>query len=239
MSLVQLGCKEWPQACHKTGSASRDSPNTEIPQWHRHSDTDYGITTNVRISQMSSPLSAQPLKVAFSNGSSKGDQGSRTPVASRGSSPGPSKPLANPADISSPHELTAFVRCICVLTFPSSLHFLLPIVSLSNFFFQVETLLEQLDTKFDDMSSQIIDRSAWCPHPLSHLLSSSSLISNIVKFFTVMQMSQRVDALEASIQDIINGDAPSSVTSSIPPSPGTTPTNTTGSQARRVRSGLQ
>jgi len=26
--------------------------------------------------------------------------------------------------------------------------------------FQVETLLEQLDTKFDDMSSQIIDRSA-------------------------------------------------------------------------------
>ncbi|KAH9063556.1 heat shock factor binding protein 1-domain-containing protein [Lactarius vividus] len=116
---------------------------------------------------MSSPLSAQPLKVASVNGSSKGDQGSRTPVASRGSSPGPSnsKPLADPADISSPHELTAFV----------------------------ETLLEQLDAKFDDMSSQIVER--------------------------MVQMSQRVDALEASIQDIINGDAPSSSAPSIPPSP--------------------
>ncbi|KAL0945457.1 hypothetical protein HGRIS_000947 [Hohenbuehelia grisea] len=55
-------------------------------------------------------------------------------------------------DISSPHELTAFV----------------------------ETLLEQLDTKFDEMSTQILDR--------------------------MTQMSTRVDALEASIQDIINGD---------------------------------
>ncbi|KAH8987438.1 heat shock factor binding protein 1-domain-containing protein [Lactarius akahatsu] len=116
---------------------------------------------------MSSSLSAQPLKVASVNGSSKGDQGSRTPVASRGGSPGPSNstPLADPADISSPHELTAFV----------------------------ETLLEQLDAKFDDMSSQIVER--------------------------MVQMSQRVDALEASIQDIINGDAPPSSAPSIPPSP--------------------
>ncbi|KAL0578086.1 hypothetical protein V5O48_003904 [Marasmius crinis-equi] len=57
--------------------------------------------------------------------------------------------------ISSPHELTAFV----------------------------ETLLEQLDTKFDEMSSQILERMS--------------------------QMSTRVDALESSIQDIINGDVPS------------------------------
>jgi len=56
------------------------------------------------------------------------------------------------AEISSPHELTAFV----------------------------ETLLEQLDSKFDEMSSQILDR--------------------------MEQMSTRVDALEGSIQDIINGD---------------------------------
>lgn len=130
---------------------------------------------------MSSPLSAQPLKVASVNGSSKGDQGSRTPVASRGGSPGPSKPLANPADISSPHELTAFV----------------------------ETLLEQLDAKFDDMSSQIVER--------------------------MVQMSQRVDALEASIQDIINGDAPSSSAPSIPPSPGRSASTP---QPRRTRSGL-
>ncbi|KAF9266523.1 hypothetical protein L218DRAFT_858081 [Marasmius fiardii PR-910] len=63
--------------------------------------------------------------------------------------------------ISSPHELTAFV----------------------------ETLLEQLDSKFDEMSSQILERMS--------------------------QMSSRVDALEASIQDIINGDVPAS------PTPGT------------------
>ncbi|EMD31289.1 hypothetical protein CERSUDRAFT_119840 [Gelatoporia subvermispora B] len=62
------------------------------------------------------------------------------------------KAPSNPSDISSPHELTAFV----------------------------ETLLEQLDAKFDDMSNQILDR--------------------------MTQMSTRVDALEAAIQDIINGD---------------------------------
>ncbi|KIY65013.1 hypothetical protein CYLTODRAFT_401049 [Cylindrobasidium torrendii FP15055 ss-10] len=69
-----------------------------------------------------------------------------------------------PKEISSPHELTAFV----------------------------ETLLEQLDNQFDDMSSQILDKMS--------------------------QMSSRVDALEASIQDIINGDI-----SGAPPSPGLPP----------------
>lgn len=173
--------------------------------------------------KMSSPLSAQPLKVTASGSSSKGgDQGgSRTPT--RGSSPRPPKPLSNPADISSPHELTAFVR------------------SLPSFFFrprhdrrtsQVETLLEQLDTKFDDMSSQIIERSALPCSPLSCILYD--LWSHYMH--AVMQMSQRVDALEASIQDIINGDAPSSSTSSIPSSPSTTPTTL---QSRRTRSGLQ
>jgi hypothetical protein len=118
---------------------------------------------------MSSPLSAQPLKVVISNGSSKGDQ-ARTPVASRGSSPGPSKPLANPADISSPHELTAFVRWhlranLSLLPRFSTANSLTEEICLPVLFFfsQVETLLEQLDAKFDDMSSQIIDRSAWSP----------------------------------------------------------------------------
>jgi hypothetical protein len=126
-------------------------------------------TTN-RISQMP-PLSAQPLKVAISSGSSKGDQGPRTPIASRGSSPGPSRPLANPADISSPHELTAFVRRICAPTYPTVFSpanglaegICLPVLFVCFVFFQVEALLEQLDTKFDDMSSQIIDRSTWSP----------------------------------------------------------------------------
>lgn len=114
-------------------------------------------------SKMSSGLSAQPLKVTTSSSSSKGDQGgSRTPVASRGSSPRPPKPLANPADISSPHELTAFVRSAPFCFRPRH----------DRRTFQVETLLEQLDTKFDDMSSQIIERSALpCP-PLSSGVSS-------------------------------------------------------------------
>jgi heat shock factor-binding protein 1 len=74
----------------------------------------------------------------------------------------------------------------------------------------VETLLEQLDAKFDDMSSQMVDR--------------------------MVQMSQRVDALEASIQDIINGDAPSSSAPSIPPSPGRSASTP---QPKRTRIGLQ
>ncbi|CCM04318.1 uncharacterized protein FIBRA_06489 [Fibroporia radiculosa] len=85
---------------------------------------------------------------------------SGTPSRPSTSSPGSSsaatltttKNSATTSDISSPHELTAYV----------------------------ESLLEQLDTKFDDMSTQILDR--------------------------MMQMSTRVDALEAAIQDIINGD---------------------------------
>ncbi|KAL7279155.1 hypothetical protein ACG7TL_006995 [Trametes sanguinea] len=79
---------------------------------------------------------------------------------------GAAKATPNPPDISSPHELTAFV----------------------------ESLLEQLDQKFDDMSSQILDR--------------------------MMQMSSRVDALEASIQDIISNDAPAQpLPPSLPQSP--------------------
>lgn len=45
---------------------------------------------------------------------------------------------------------------------------------------KVENLLEKLESRFDDMSSQLLER-------MGH-------------------MSSRVDALEASIQDIINGD---------------------------------
>lgn len=151
---------------------------------------------------MSSPLSAQPLKVASVNGSSKGDQGSRTPVASRGASPGPSKPLANPADISSPHELTAFVRFLLFPPFPPSHH----------------------SHRWKRCSSSSMRNSTICPRRSSiavrcpsRCFSCFSLLISHAR--TVVQMSQRVDALEASIQDIINGDAPSSSAPSIPPSP--------------------
>ena len=132
---------------------------TEIS--HAYSNSGSWLST---IQMSSSPLAAQPLKVASANGSSKGDQGSRTPVQSRDSSPGPGSipsskpPLANPADISSPHELTAFVRFQIHTRTRTRTH---PTFSSLVFpCFQVETLLEQLDTKFDDMSSQIIERSA-------------------------------------------------------------------------------
>ncbi|RDB25825.1 Heat shock factor-binding protein 1 [Hypsizygus marmoreus] len=107
------------------------------------------------------PSSALPLNVPTPS-KTEADK-DRTPTSSF-KQPSLSKPSAlAPADISSPHELTAFV----------------------------ESLLEQLDAKFDEMSSQILDR--------------------------MNQMSTRVDALEASIQDIINGDV------SVPQSPSPAP----------------
>ncbi|PPQ63221.1 hypothetical protein CVT24_005681 [Panaeolus cyanescens] len=110
---------------------------------------------------MPAPSSAQPLKVPATPSKGTESDKDKTPVASKQLAPSRQGTIA-PNDISSPHELTAFV----------------------------ETLLEQLESKFDDMSTQILDRMS--------------------------QMSTRVDALEASIQDIINGDnVPQS------PSPGT------------------
>ncbi|KAF4571075.1 hypothetical protein EYR40_007560 [Pleurotus pulmonarius] len=114
---------------------------------------------------------ALPLNVAPPTPSRPVDgENQKTPSQSKLNSS--TSPAIRTSDISSPHELTAFV----------------------------ETLLEQLDAKFDDMSSKILDR--------------------------MTMMSTRVDALEASIQDIINGDIPQS------PSPvlgGTLKRNDTGS----------
>ncbi|OCH94819.1 hypothetical protein OBBRIDRAFT_788825 [Obba rivulosa] len=113
--------------------------------------------------QASSP--ALPLNVTPSAAPSR--PGTVVSNSTAAPSTSAAKASSNPSDISSPHELTAFV----------------------------ETLLEQLDSKFDDMSNQILDR--------------------------MTQMSTRVDALEAAIQDIINGDAAagSSGPSSQPQSP--------------------
>ncbi|KAK0470658.1 hypothetical protein IW261DRAFT_1573093 [Armillaria novae-zelandiae] len=94
----------------------------------------------------------------------------RTPVTTKHASSKPS----GIGDISSPHDLTAFVKI----------------------------LLEQLDSKFNEMSTQILDR--------------------------MTQMSSRVDVLEASIQDIVNGEV------SVPQSPSPIP----GSSVRRSDSGF-
>ncbi|TFK27836.1 hypothetical protein FA15DRAFT_635179 [Coprinopsis marcescibilis] len=107
--------------------------------------------------------SALPLKVPATPGKSADSDKEKTPVITA-KQPAKVGALA-PKEISSPHELTAFVS--------------------------VENILDQLDSKFEDMSSQILDR--------------------------MNQMSSRVDALEASIQDIINTDVPMSPS----PMPGT------------------
>ncbi|KAF8442268.1 hypothetical protein L210DRAFT_3644404 [Boletus edulis BED1] len=108
------------------------------------------------------PSSALPLKVTPA--STPARPSATSEVASSARTPTKQSVAANPGEISSPHELTAFV----------------------------ETLLEQLDAKFDEMSSQLLDRMA--------------------------QMSNRVDALENAIQDIISGDVttPSTCTAQLP-----------------------
>ncbi|KIK58079.1 hypothetical protein GYMLUDRAFT_45627 [Collybiopsis luxurians FD-317 M1] len=106
--------------------------------------------------------SAQPLKVTATPAKHAAENETADKTKKANATPKPSMGLSN---ISSPHELTAFV----------------------------ETLLEQLDSKFDEMSTQILDR--------------------------MTQMSTRVDALEAAIQDIINGDL--NIPQSPTPNPGT------------------
>ncbi|KAG8900307.1 hypothetical protein FRB99_006127 [Tulasnella sp. 403] len=90
-------------------------------------------------------MSAKPLNVP-ANGkpstSSSSQSGTKTPTKTTA--------LAKPEEISSPHELTAFV----------------------------ESLLTQLETKFDDMSTQVLEK--------------------------MTNMSNRVDALEVAVQDLIN-----------------------------------
>ncbi|KAJ6483791.1 hypothetical protein C8R47DRAFT_560759 [Mycena vitilis] len=130
--------------------------------------------------------SALPLKVTPST-PAKGSENERDKTPTPSIKSATSKPSIGPGDISSPHELTAFV----------------------------ETLLEQLDTKFDEMSTQILDRST---------LSASFAPCPILILSSVTQMSTRVDALEASIQDIINGDV------SVPQSPSPIPGRRTGSE---------
>ncbi|KAF9449752.1 hypothetical protein P691DRAFT_666871 [Macrolepiota fuliginosa MF-IS2] len=126
------------------------------------------------------PSSALPLKVPSTPAKNGDNDKDKTPMPTSKQIPAAKSGTLVPSDISSPHELTAFV----------------------------ETLLEQLDSKFDDMSTQILDRMS--------------------------QMSSRVDALEASIQDIINGDISSNA--SVPQSPSPAPSGS-GSAIRKADSG--
>jgi len=115
------------------------------------------------------PASPSPNKIQKASGSGGANGATKQPPAVKNIAP---------SDISSPHELTAFV----------------------------ETLLEQLEAKFDDVSSQILER--------------------------MNQMSTRVDSLEASIQDIINVDLPHHPSTGTPQSPSLTSSGSTASIQR-------
>ncbi|KLO13072.1 hypothetical protein SCHPADRAFT_874661 [Schizopora paradoxa] len=108
--------------------------------------------------------SAKPLKIQNSTPAKSNSSSSISTLkpGPAGGSPRNVEPpaKANTSDITSPHELIGFV----------------------------DNLLENLDSKFDDMTAQFIDR--------------------------MNQMSTDVDKLEASIQDIINSDG--QLTSNIP-----------------------
>ncbi len=78
-------------------------------------------------------------------------------------------------------------------------------------FIQVDNLLENIDTKFDDMTAQFIERSEFAS-------LRSEYVIYLIHFLAVNQMSGDVDKLEASIQDIINSDV--ALPSSMPQSPG-------------------
>ncbi|KAG9104975.1 hypothetical protein FRC06_002895 [Ceratobasidium sp. 370] len=96
-----------------------------------------------------SPISA-PKNLAPAQPSGEAASRSATPVP--GTRPTAPVLTAKPEDITSPHELTAFI----------------------------ENLLNQVETSFDEMSAQILQRMA--------------------------QMSSRVDSLEIAVQDLISGD---------------------------------
>ncbi|KAF8589902.1 hypothetical protein K439DRAFT_1657726 [Ramaria rubella] len=97
-----------------------------------------------------------------------------TPTPSKHGSPSTNSMMASPTtptpleNIASPHELTTFVK------------------------HRVETVLMELENKFDDMSSQVLDR--------------------------LTQMSSRIDSLELSIHELLNGDLGSTAPAS--PAPG-------------------
>ncbi|KAG9315372.1 hypothetical protein JVU11DRAFT_4518 [Chiua virens] len=102
--------------------------------------------------------SALPLKVTPA--STPARPGPISEAASDSRTPTKQSVTANPSEISSPHELTAFV----------------------------ETLLEQLDTKFDEMSSQILDRMLLLPISLQPLDQYSDEVQQV----TVCHESWRV-----------------------------------------------
>lgn len=97
--------------------------------------------------------SALPLNVSTPSKPAESDR-DRTPTSS-GKQPNTSTTKAGtitPSDISSPHELTAFVRTLFTI---------FAVFGFEFFCTKVENLLERLNSNFDEMSNQILDRSEY------------------------------------------------------------------------------
>ncbi|KAF8532298.1 hypothetical protein JB92DRAFT_2689302, partial [Gautieria morchelliformis] len=127
------------------------------------------------------PVKATPLNLAPNSANIN------TPTPSKPGSPstrmnpspnlqaGTSPIVIQPENISNPHELTAFV----------------------------ETVLSQLESNFDELSTQVLDRMS--------------------------QMSSRIDSLESSIQELLSGDIGSTPSSPTPGTPAVRPQSLRGS----------
>jgi hypothetical protein len=105
------------------------------------------FTSSFSSTNHSMQSSAQPLKVPATPSRVADNDKDKTPIPVAKQPATSTAGAIAPNDISSPHELTAFVSST-TLIFHSIFSY-----------WQVETLLEQLDAKFDEMSTQILDRS--------------------------------------------------------------------------------
>lgn len=152
------------------------------------------------------PSSALPLKVTPASTPNKpfakDNMRDQTPTPANGKKPAP----ANPGEISSPHELTAFVRTRPILLNDRVAQCLLWNVGRDFARAARHEVRRDVDA---DSRPQYVAR-----YPVG------VVGANMFKNFIVEQMSTRVDALEASIQDIINGDI---TTASVPASPAPVP----------------
>lgn len=96
-------------------------------------------------------MSAKPLNVG-ANGKPAPSSVAKKAGTSDTKTPAKATAAVKPEEISSPHELTAFVSLFPTQPSLSGLNY-------AGLVSQVEHLLSQLETKFDDMSNQVLDKS--------------------------------------------------------------------------------
>lgn len=161
--------------------------------------TDYDSFSSTNHSMQSS---AQPLKVPATPSRAAENDKDKTPIPVAKQPATSTARAITPNDISSPHELTAFVSFTTLI---------------SRSIFLIDRLRHFWNNWMP--SSMRCRHRSWtevCLH-LAPFILKRLWCAHVEP--AVTQMSTRVDALEASIQDIINGDVATSVPQS--PSPST------------------